>query len=152
MLNGSEIDENGGIETRVGTITSIATATIPSGAYATWLSGEGLSEGDADRANASGIPYRLLFAFDLPADSGALPISTVESGGGPRVSIVLPAGGLNAGLSAEYRASLFSGTWGALPTGNYVNGSDSLDAGKTGTVELSHPVGTEGFIRLVADQ
>lgn len=134
--------------TEVGTNTLTATTTIPT-RIAQWLTDNNIEPNQLDARSPSGIPYRILHAFDLDKASGALPISpSSDQSGKPMVTIELPSSGLNSGLKAQYRASLSEGEWEDLPATNHMNGMDSLDSGESGTVQLSFPEANQGYIRL----
>lgn len=131
-----------------GNIYADATYTVPS-EYGQWALDNGLELETGEEVNESGMPYALLYAFDLPPGASSLPLS-FSPDSGPRVTLALPGRGLGKTVKVEYSPDLSSG-FTPLPAGNFVTGTDSLDAGSTEPAVLSFPAGGRGFLRFLVD-
>lgn len=130
------------------TTSSLAEVTLRT-AFGEWVYANGLNLTSEDDNNAHGLSYRLLYAFGLEADASRLPIDFVKGSSDElKIRITLPSSGLEETLYPMYRTSLSEGQWEALAEANILSGSDSLEAGNTGDVELSFPAGASGFLRL----
>ncbi|MEP4078970.1 hypothetical protein [Haloferula sp.] len=136
------------IETEEGSVfAQTGQFKIPT-AYGEWADENDLFKPDPEDTNDSGFAYGILFALDLPADATALPISIDNTPGGPIATIILPESGLNSPMGVEYTTDLSIGDWPALPDMYYLDGTDSLDLGATGTPTFGFPAGDLGFIRF----
>lgn len=117
--------------------------------YGQWALDNDLDLTTGEENNAAGMPYALLYAFDLPPDAASLPL-TFSSTPRPTVALDLPDRGLGYTVHVEYSPDLTS-EFIPLPDGNFVTGTDSLDAGSTATAVLSYPGGERGFLRFYVD-
>ncbi len=131
-----------------GSLYASASFTIPT-EYGQWAIDNGLTLTTGEEVNAAGMPYALLFAFDLPAESASLPL-TFSSTPTPIVQLTLPASGLGFTVLVEY-ASDPGSAFTPLPDENFLSGTDSLDAGQTAPATLSFPTGAQGFLRFYVE-
>ncbi|MEM9081650.1 MAG: hypothetical protein AAGC74_13270 [Verrucomicrobiota bacterium] len=121
-----------------------ASFTVPT-PFGAWSSENNLTNPDPTNQNSAGIPYALLFALDLPIQTSALPITFINNSP-PTIQIPLPQNGLPVTITIEHSEDLVQ--WDPLPTENFLNGSDSLNQGATGTPSFTFPGSTRSFISL----
>ena len=131
-----------------GNLYADASYTVPTG-YGQWALDNDLDLTTGEEVNEAGMPYSLLYAFDLPADAASLPL-TFSSSPEPTVTLDLPITGLGFTVEVEY-ATDPAGPFSPLPDENFINGTDSLDAGKIFDATLSYPAGEDGYLRFYVD-
>ena len=123
--------------------TASYTAFTP---YGQWAIDNGLTLATGEEVNAAGMPYALLYAFDLPPDASSLPL-TLSSTPEPTVELNLPNDGLAFTVQVEYSPDLTT-PFTPLPDANFEDGTDSLDAGESNSATLSYPAGKQGYLRF----
>jgi hypothetical protein len=131
-----------------GNIYAEASYSVPTD-YGQWALDNGLELTTGEELNQAGMPYSLLYAFDLPPDAASLPM-TFSSSPDPTVTLDLPSSGLGFTVEVEYSSDLATG-FSPLPDENFEDGTDSLDAGKQDDATLSYPDGGKGFLRFYVD-
>ena len=131
-----------------GNIYANASYVIPTD-YGQWALDNDLVLTTGEESNAAGLPYALIYAFDLPADAASLPL-TFSSTPEPTVELDLPSSGLGFTVHVEYSPDLIS-EFSPLPDENFEDGTHSLDAGRTRTATLSYPGGAQGYLRFRVD-
>ena len=127
--------------TEVGEIVAEGTLVLPTD-YGQWLSDEELGNELPETLNASGLPYSLLYALQLPVGSERIPVAAVSVEGEPEVVIQLPVDGLRARLIPQFSPDLTSDSWSDL---------EGLEVGESGEQVVSFPDGERGFIRFYAE-
>jgi hypothetical protein len=131
-----------------GDLYADASYTVPT-PYGQWALVNNLELTTGEEVNEAGMPYALLYAFKLPADAASLPL-TFSSTPEPTVELDLPITGLGFTVQVEYSADP-STAFSPLPDENFLDGTDSLDAGKIIDATLSYPAGEQGFLRFYVD-
>ncbi|MBK1835204.1 hypothetical protein [Roseibacillus ishigakijimensis] len=134
----------------VGNVYAEASFSAPS-AFAVWAEAANLDLTTGEEKNASGYPYALLFALGLEAGTSHLPLTTIrEEGGKPILLLTLPESGLGFALSVQYSPDLAS-AFTPLGSEYLLDGSKSLNRGKSGPVRIAFPDGPRGFLRFVVE-
>jgi hypothetical protein len=134
--------------TETGNIYASTSYSVPTD-YGQWALDNDLDLTTGEESNAAGLPYALIYAFDLPTDAASLPLTFISTPE-PTVELDLPSSGLGFTVHVEYSPDLTSG-FSPLPDENFEDGTDSLDAGKFRTVTLSYPGGEQGYLRFRVD-
>lgn len=132
-----------------GSFTALEDFSIPT-PYGQWALDNNLGEPQPDETNESGIPYGLLFAFDLTLDHSELPIEVIQTETGTKARLTLPNTGLASTVVPLYSPDL-SSDFQPLNTEFYDDGADALDAGKSTTTLISFPASSKGFLRFTTD-
>ncbi|MEM9081649.1 MAG: hypothetical protein AAGC74_13265 [Verrucomicrobiota bacterium] len=128
-----------------GTLNASGTINVET-PFGTWVGDNNLDLADGTESNPAGIPYALIFALNLPVNTTCLPL-TITSHPDPTVTLGLPTGGLLHNIDVEYSPDLIT-AFTPLPNPNFLNGTNSLNEGSTGTASFSFPSGTKGFLRF----
>jgi hypothetical protein len=136
-----------------GTIRATGNIRIPLNDWVEWTQQKGLAGLPFDGGNATGgMPLGLAWAagFDPGSPAVWLTPRMAAGEGGPRASVVLPAGGTRAPVWVEVSPSLADGSWVPAPAAALSTGANPLPVGTAGTVTVDFGDSPDGFVRLRA--
>jgi len=134
------------ITSEIGTFTAVRGITRPS-PFANWANQNEIFMETGAEDNAKGVPYALLYAFDLPPTTTKLP-TKIKYGSTPHFSINLPESGLKLPIQVQMTSDLANPNWKSVPETYFNNGMHSLVTGSVGEIQIEMPDTCPVFFRL----